>query len=79
MQTTIHHSGKRTKGVVKGDLIIKGGGDPRLVSEDLWKIAHDMKHLGYKEFTGNIVLDNSLFSSNEINKKQNTKNKQQSI
>ena len=73
LQTTIHHSGKRTKGVVKGDLIIKGGGDPRLVSEDLWKIAHDMKHLGYKEFTGNIVLDNSLFSSNEINKNRTRK------
>ena len=27
-----------------------------------------MKHLGYKEFSGNIVIDNSLFSQVELNK-----------
>ena len=39
LKTIIHYSGIRTKGLVKGDLIIKGGGDPRLVNEDLWNIV----------------------------------------
>ena len=78
LKTVFYHSGKKSKGSVKGDLIIKGGGDPKLVTEDLWKIVHDMKHLGYKEFSGDLVLDNSLFSREKLNKNRIKKYSQNS-
>ena len=53
----------------KNDLIARGSGDPLLVSEDLWKIAFDLKHLGFKKFR-NLVIDNSLFRDEESNKRK---------
>ena len=40
---------------------MQGGGDPKLVSEDLWQIAADIHNLGIRRITGDIIIDNSLF------------------
>ncbi len=61
--TGFYYSGTRKHDVVSGDLIIKGDGDPFIVSEHLWQVAADIKHLGIKEFKGRIVIDNSLFDA----------------
>jgi serine-type D-Ala-D-Ala carboxypeptidase/endopeptidase (penicillin-binding protein 4) len=61
--TKFYYSGKRNQSVIDGDLIIKGDGDPFLVSEHLWQVAADIKHKGIVRFKGNIVIDNSLFDS----------------
>ena len=53
----------------QNDLIVRGSGDPLLVSEDLWKIAFDLKHLGYKKFR-HLLIDNSLFRDEESNKRK---------
>lgn len=60
-QTRTYYTGNRTDDVIKGDLIIVGDGDPFLVSEKLWQFAADVRHLGVKKITGNIIIDNSLF------------------
>ncbi len=44
-----------------GDLIAVGAGDPFLISEKLWQMAADVKNMGIKEISGNIIIDNSLF------------------
>ncbi len=59
--TEFFHSGVNKNGEVQGDLIVVGRGDPKLVSEDLWKIVADLDYMGIKSFTGNLVLDNSFF------------------
>ena len=56
-------------GVVDGDFLIRGSGDPKLTSEDLWKIVSDLKHLGYKKIKGDLVIDNSLFQDKTSNKR----------
>lgn len=61
METRFFYTGDREKGVVSGDLIIVGDGDPFLVSEELFLIAADWKAKGIREFRGNLVIDNSLF------------------
>ena len=48
-------------GVVKGDLVFKGAGDPFLVDEQIWDIAEQLKKLGVLRVTGRIVADQSFF------------------
>ena len=48
-------------GVVQGDLIFKGDGDPSFVSERIWMLAQSLKKMGLQRVTGNIRLDQSAF------------------
>ncbi len=50
-------------GILRGNLIIVGSGDPFLTNEKLWQAASDLSHLGVKKIEGGIYIDNSLFSS----------------
>lgn len=48
-------------GILDGNLIIKGFGDPNLLSEDIYKIIDFLKIIGLKEIKGNIIIDLSFF------------------
>lgn len=70
-ETKIYYTGdfNKTSGVLNGDLVIVGSGDPTLQSEnfskenglvtDKW--AKVLKEKGLKEITGNIIGDGSFF------------------
>lgn len=60
-KTRLHHSGVRKNEKILGDLIVVGDGDPYLVSEKLWQMAADLRNMGVREFTGDLIVDNSLF------------------
>ncbi len=59
--TKIYTSGTLVKGVLTGDLIIKGFGDPTLSFSDLKTIVAKIKTKGIKKITGHIVIDRSYF------------------
>ena len=48
-------------GVLDGNLIVKGFGDPNLLSQDIYKIINFLKMIGLKEIKGNIIIDLSFF------------------
>jgi D-alanyl-D-alanine carboxypeptidase/D-alanyl-D-alanine-endopeptidase (penicillin-binding protein 4) len=59
--TRIYHTGQRSGSIIDGDLIIKGGGDPKLTAENLWRIAEQLKDSGVDLVTGNLIYDLSFF------------------
>ena len=65
-ETKVYTDGEIKKGVLKGDLYIKGGGDPSLEVHHLWKMAHDLKSLGISKIEGNVYYDNTLFGEDRF-------------
>ncbi len=48
---------------LRGDLYIRGTGDPALVTEDLYRIARDLHARGLRKITGTVVVDSSYFDA----------------
>lgn len=48
---------------LKGDLILKGGGDPSFVSESMWFLVNSFTRTGVKVIEGDVVVDDTLFDS----------------
>ncbi len=75
-QTRLGYRGKIKDGILKGDLIVIGGGDPALGSEyfpnhyfaphflEIW--VDNIKAAGIKRVDGSLVLDHSLYGSEQI-------------
>ncbi len=65
--TPVWLQGTVNDGVLEGNLVIKGSGDPKLVPERLWLLMRRVQQLGVREIHGDIVLDRSAFSVPEQN------------
>ena len=46
---------------LKGDLILKGGGDPFLTTERFWTLLRGLRANGLRHIEGDLVIDNSYF------------------
>ena len=55
--------GDLKEGIVEGDLVFKGDGDPLLTSERLWLLVQSLKKLGLRRVTGSVRLDQSAFDT----------------
>ena len=58
--------GARQDGVIAGDLYLQGGGDPSLVSADLYQLAGELKALGITRVDGGVVVDATAFDRDEL-------------
>ncbi|OYW37644.1 MAG: D-alanyl-D-alanine carboxypeptidase/D-alanyl-D-alanine-endopeptidase [Hydrogenophilales bacterium 12-61-10] len=60
--TDIWTDGPVREGVLEGDLIVKGHGDPSLTLERLWLLQRELRALGVRHIRGNLLLDTSHFA-----------------
>ena len=60
--TPVFVDGNINNGVLTGNLIIAGRGDPKLVLERLWLLLRRVQSLGIKTISGDILLDRSAFA-----------------
>ena len=64
--TRAYLRGKLEGGVLDGDLVLKGGGDPKLVIEDLTAFVTRMRTAGLREIRGDLLIDDSLYQSDAL-------------
>ena len=61
--TDIYTDGVMQNDVLLGNLIIKGGGDPKFTIENFWLLLRAVRAKGVREIRGDLVLDRSLFTT----------------
>jgi D-alanyl-D-alanine carboxypeptidase/D-alanyl-D-alanine-endopeptidase (penicillin-binding protein 4) len=61
-KTAAYVRGRQQDGVLDGDLILQGGGDPHLVQENLWRFLRRLRAAGLRDIRGDLLLDRSLFA-----------------
>lgn len=62
--TTLHLDGVLRAGVLYGNLVLRGGGDPKFVIEDLRALVARMRSEGLAEIRGDLVIDDAFFDLN---------------
>ena len=62
-RTDVLLRGALAGGVLDGDVVIRGGGDPKLTYERLWQIAHQLRARGLREIKGDVILDRAYFAA----------------
>ena len=59
--TDVYALGEVRDGRLDGDLLLKGHGDPYLVTERVWQLLRAINMAGVREVTGALLLDDSYF------------------
>lgn len=55
------HGDLEDNGVLQGDLLVRGSGNPHFGVRDIYRIAHRLKEMGLKRVTGKVYFDQSYF------------------
>lgn len=60
-KTDVYALGEIKDGRLDGDLLLKGYGDPFLVTERFWQLLRSIRRAGIDEIDGDLLLDDSYF------------------
>jgi D-alanyl-D-alanine carboxypeptidase/D-alanyl-D-alanine-endopeptidase (penicillin-binding protein 4) len=61
-KTLAYANGTLKDGVLNGDLVLVGGGDPYMVAERWWSFVAELRQTGVKTITGDVIIDRSYFA-----------------
>lgn len=64
-KTEAYATGPLKDGVLEGDLVLKGYGDPKLCFEQFWLLLRQLRAKGLREIRGDLVLDRSHFAPDQ--------------
>lgn len=64
--TDVFADGSRHGSVLKGDLYLRGTGDPTMLAEDYDRLAASVAAAGIQRVTGRLVADDTRFDSNRL-------------
>ncbi len=60
-KTEVYLNGELKGASLTGDLILKGGGDPKMTVERFWLLLKQLRERGLRNIKGDLVLDKSFF------------------
>lgn len=61
-KTEAYLLGEVSSGELQGDLLLKGYGDPFLVTERVWQMQRQLRQAGIDKINGDLLLDDSFFN-----------------
>jgi D-alanyl-D-alanine carboxypeptidase/D-alanyl-D-alanine-endopeptidase (penicillin-binding protein 4) len=64
--TDAYAGGPVKDGVLAGDLVLRGRGDPKLTIENFWLLLRGLRGRGLREIRGDLVLDRGFFPADEV-------------
>jgi len=60
--TDVLVDGTLADGVLTGNLVLRGGGDPKLTYDRLWQVVHRLRARGLREIRGDVIVDRGYFA-----------------
>lgn len=66
-ETLLSATGPVENGVLQGDLVIQGGGDPLMVWEEAFALGNDLNRLGIRQVAGNLIITGNFLMNFETN------------
>jgi len=60
-QTEVHLLGEVDQGTLDGDILLRGFGDPYLVTERFWQLLRQVRQSGIDTINGDLLIDDSYF------------------
>lgn len=63
-KTEVYRDGDVKDGVLNGNLIIKGYGDPSFKAQEFWRLLMAVQQAGISNIKGNLIIDKSVFAQN---------------
>lgn len=69
-ETLVSATGPVQEGVLQGDLVIQGSGDPLLVWEEAIAIGNDLNQLGIKKVSGNLIITGNFLMNFETDRRK---------
>lgn len=67
-KTEVYRDGAMNNGVLNGNLIFKGYGDPSFKAQDMWRLLMSLQQIGLKEIKGDVIIDKTYFAKEVSNR-----------
>lgn len=61
-KTEVYKDGNVNNGVLQGNLVIKGYGDPSFKAQEFWRMLMSLQQAGIKQITGDLIIDKTVFA-----------------